>query len=341
MIKRSLLFLLLFGCLAQFFLWFTRPPTETLLRVGHFPNITHAQALIGRDQSIFERHLGAKIDWKTFNAGPSEMEALLAGQIDLAYVGPNPAVNAFMRSKGTSLKIIAGGADGGAALVVHADADISGPEDLRGKKVAAPELGNTQDVAMRHWLKLNNLTAGQDVQVVSAKNPDIFLFFHRREIAAAWVPEPWLTRLLLEAKGKILLDERTLWPDESFPTAILVARSGFLATHRDTVKKFLKGHLEAGEVFQRSPAVAKAAINRQLTAVLSKPIPEPTLEAAFSRVRVTHDPLSSQILTAAAQAGELGYLPSESVFPLSRLPEIFDLSPLNELLVEQQKPIVQ
>jgi NitT/TauT family transport system substrate-binding protein len=310
------------------------------VRVGYFPNMTHAQALVGKERKVFEQRLGVPIDWKSFNAGPSAMEALLAGQLDLAYVGPNPAVNAFMRSRGKSLRIIAGAASGGAALVVPRDSAVNGAADLKGKKVAAPELGNTQDVALRYWLKKQGLAIGRDLQVVSAKNPEIFIFFQRRQVAAAWVPEPWLTRLVQEGNGRILVDERTLWPEGKFPTAILVARTEFLQANQDMVRRFLGAHLEIGEWIGKHPREAKAAINAQLQALVGKPLPEKVLDEAFSRVLLTHEPLMNPLLQSATRAGELGYLPRESVFPRSRLREIFDLTLLNGLLKERRLPLV-
>jgi NitT/TauT family transport system substrate-binding protein len=311
------------------------------LRIGHFPNITHAQALILRDSGEGEKTVGSRIEWKVFNAGPSAMEALLSGELDLAYVGPNPAVNAFMRSRGKSLKIIAGASTGGAALVVHADASITKPSDLKGKKIAAPELGNTQDVALRHWLKEQGLKTGRDVQVISAKNPEIFLFFQRKQIAAAWVPEPWLSRLLQDANGQIFIDEGTLWQGGKFPTAVLVVRTNYLNRHRDIVARFLKAHLWAETIFNRSPAKAQQSINKQLGIILGKPLPEKVVTAAYSRIHVTHDPLRSQLVKGAAHAGDLGYLPPESVFNRSRLAEIFELTPLNELLQKQGSEVLR
>ncbi len=302
------------------------------LRVGFFPNMTHAQALVGKERKIFEQKTGGVIAWKAFNAGPSAMEALLAGQLDLAFVGPNPAVNAFMRSKGKALRIIAGAASGGAALVVPQESGISSAMDLKGKKVAAPERGNTQDVALRYWLKEKGLVIGRDVQVVSTKNPDIFMFFQQRQIAAAWVPEPWVTRLVQEAKGRILLDERSLWPAARFPTTVLVARADFLRSNRELVRSFLAAHIEVGDWIARNPAAAKAAINAQLLALTGKGLPGKLLDEAFARVLLTSDPLSAELLVSAGRAGELGYLPKESVFPKARLREIFDLTLLNELL---------
>lgn len=306
------------------------------LRVGFFPNMTHAQALVGKERKIFEQRVGGVIDWKAFNAGPSAMEALLAGQLDLVYVGPNPAINAFMRSKGKALRIIAGSASGGAALVVPREAAITAAVDLKGKKVAAPERGNTQDVALRYWLKEQGLIAGRDLQVVSTKNPEIFNFFKQRQIAAAWVPEPWLTRLIQEAGGRILVDERSLWPGGKFPTALLVAREEFLQANRETVRRFLTGHLDVGEWIAKNPREAKTAMNAQLTLLTGKPLPAKLLDEAFSRVLLTHDPLSAELMTLAKRAGELGYLPKEAVFPRGRLAEIFDLTLLNGLLKERR-----
>jgi NitT/TauT family transport system substrate-binding protein len=306
------------------------------LRVGFFPNMTHAQALVGKERKIFEQKVGEKIDWKAFNAGPSAMEALLAGQLDLVYVGPNPAVNAFMRSKGKSLRIIAGSASGGAALVVPQESTISSARDLKGKKVAAPELGNTQDVALRYWLKGQGLVPGRDLQVLSIKNPEIFNFFKLRQIAAAWVPEPWLTRLVLEARGRILVDERSLWLGGRFPTAVLVARTEFLKENPERVRRFLAGHLEIGEWIVKNPREAKSAINAQLLALTGKPLPIKLLDDAFSRVLLTHDPLSAELLISAGRAGELGYLPKENLFPMARVRGIFDLTLLNDLLKERR-----
>jgi NitT/TauT family transport system substrate-binding protein len=311
------------------------------IRIGCFPNITHSHALLGKALGTFEKQTGQKIDWKHFNAGPSAMEALLAGQLDFAYVGPNPAVNAFMRSKGKALKIIAGAAHGGAALVVHADSPIQTSADLKGKKIAAPELGNTQDIALRHWLKTQGFRPGKDLQLVSAKNPEIFIFFQRKQVAAAWVPEPWLSRLLQEAGGRILIDEKSLWPDGKFPTAVLVVRNEYLLKNPAIVKQILKGHLEAEAVFYRNPDKAKKIINQQLAAMLGKPLPEKILDAGFTRVKLTHDPLATQILSSAQHASDLGYLPRETVYSLSRLKELFELAPLNELLSAQRKPSIR
>lgn len=308
-------------------------PTATL-RVGHFPNLTHPQALIGRATGEFDRQIGAQVEWKAFNAGPSAMEAVLAGELDLAYVGPGPALNAYVRSKGRALRVIAGAASGGAALVVRKDAGIRVPADLRGKKVASPGIGNTQDIALRSWLKAKGL---KGVQVLPIKNPEILTLFRRKELHAAWVPEPWTTRLLQEAGGVLLVDERDLWPRGEFPATVLIARTDFLTKNRALVKRFVATHVALTDAINRRPDEAKRHINAELAKLMGKPLPQALLDEAFSRMAATHDPIPGAWLTSARQAWELRYLPG------ARAPDvapIFDLSLLNEILREQGKPAI-
>ncbi len=214
---------------------------STVVRVGAFPNITHAQPMVGKATGWFEKALGpnVKIEWQSFNAGPSAVEALFAGAIDMAYMGPNPALTGYVRSQGEALKIVSGAASGGASLVVRADSGIQKPEDFHGKKVASPQLGNTQDVALRAWLKAHGLKTtdkGGDVQVLPIANADQLTLFLKKQLDAAWAPEPWATRLIREGNGRLFLDERDLWPDRQFVTTNLVVST-----------KFLKAHPDAGE----------------------------------------------------------------------------------------------
>jgi NitT/TauT family transport system substrate-binding protein len=296
---------------------------------------------VGRANGLYEKKAGQPIDWKAFNAGPSAMEALLAGQLDIAFVGPNPAVNAFMRSKGAALRIIAGVASGGAALVVDPQAGIRSVKDFKGKKLASPELGNTQDVALRHWLKQQGLVVGKDVQVIPTKNADILQLLQRHQIAGAWVPEPWVTRLQQEAKATVFLDERNLWDGRKFPTAVLVVRSEFLRNNSVVVKRFLEAHIEVTDWIAANPQSSRKVINEQLARLAGKALPEAELAEAFGRMLITFDPLKVQLLTSAGWAGTLGFLPRESVYKRSDLPKIFDLSLLNELLRERRKPQVK
>src|SRR5215471_19079259 len=212
---------------------FAAAAQNVTVRVGAFPNITHPQAMVGKANGAFEKALGSnvKVDWKTFNAGPSAMEALFAGAIDLTYIGPNPTITGYVRSNGEALRIIAGATSGGAALVVRNDSGIEKPEDFRAKKVATPQLGNTQDVALRAWLKdhgLRSVDKGGDVAVMPMANPDQLTLFQKKSLDAAWAPEPWATRLIREGDGRLFLDERSLWPQGQFITCHLIVATKFL-----------------------------------------------------------------------------------------------------------------
>ncbi|KAF0218742.1 MAG: NitT/TauT family transport system substrate-binding [Geobacteraceae bacterium] len=330
------------GCLmvTLFFSQIGHAAAGQAVRIGHFPNMTHAQPLVGRSLGTFEKRIGSAVDWKVFNAGPSEMEALIAGQIDIAYVGPNPAVNAFLRSKGKALRIIAGAASGGAALVVPGNASIKGPQDFKGKRIASPELGNTQDVALRHWLKSNGLTPGRDVPVSPIKNPDILMLFQQKKLAGAWVPEPWVSRLINEGGGRIMLDERSLWPEGKFPTAVVVVRTEFYEKNREQVRRFLEAHVEVTEWMQKNPADARKRLNEQLGRLAGKPLPPQILTEAFSRVLITYDPLGQPLLTSARWAHELGYLPRNADLS-GGIRGLFDLTLLNDLLKKRSLPALR
>ncbi|NVN91165.1 MAG: ABC transporter substrate-binding protein [Desulfuromonadales bacterium] len=311
-----------------------------LLRVGHFANITHAQALVGRETGAFSKATGAEIEWKAFNAGPSEMEALIAGAIDIAYVGPNPALNAYLRSGGKALRIVAGAASGGAALVVRKGAGIAATRDLKGKRVASPEYGNTQDVALRCWLKSQGFAPNRDVRVLTVKNPDILMLFLKGELDAAWVPEPWATRLVREGNGTIFLDERNIWPGGKFTTAVLVVRSEYLQTNRAMVKHFIKAHLDVTEWISKHPVEARNSLNRELAKLVGKPMPGEVLAEAMSRVTITYDPLKSSLDTSAKHAWSLGFLPGKGkAFP--DITTAVDLSVINEVLKERHKPRIE
>lgn len=298
----------------------------SVMRVGHFPNVTHAQAVIGRKNGWFASHVtGVTIEWKHFNAGPSAMEALLAGALDVTYVGPSPAINVHVRSGGEAIRVIAGAANGGAALVVRKGAGIASVQDFKGKKVAAPEVGNTQDVALRHWLKANGLkpkAQGGEVDVVTVKNPDILSLFQQNQLDAAWVPEPWTTRLLREGNGELFLEEKTLWPGGQYPTVILVARTGFLKENRPVVEQFVRAHAELTAWIQANPDEAKRILNEGLAQWMGQPLPEPVLHEAFGRIEVTVSPAREAFVETAKHAWSLGYLPGSGEPDLSGL---FDL----------------
>ena len=241
---------------------------NVVLRVGHFPNITHAQALVAHNLSRqgkgwFEERLGpgTKISWFVYNAGPSAMEAIFAQSIDLTYVGPGPALNAFTRSNGAEIRLIAGAANGGAALVVQPDQNLKTPADFRGKKIATPQLGNTQDISCRAWLTAGGLKItqlGGDAQVLPTQNPDQLALFQQKRIDAVWTIEPWVSRLERESGGRILVDEHDV------ATTILVSSVKYLGEHRELAKKFAQAHAELTDWMVRNPDEAQKLVRAEL-----------------------------------------------------------------------------
>lgn len=313
-----------------------------VIRVGAFPNITHAQAMVGKANGWFDKAMGqnTKIEWRTFNAGPSVIEALFAGAVDMAYVGPNPAINGYVRSNGEALRIIAGATSGGAALVVRGDSGITKPEDFHGKRIASPQMGNTQDIALRAWLKSQGLKTrdkGGDVTVMPVANPDQLTLFLKKEIDAAWAPEPWASRLVHDAGGKIFLDERTLWPRGQFLTTELVVSTKFLQAHPDLVKQWLRAHIQLTVWINAHAAEAKHLLNQQIQKETGKPLAPPVLEDSFGRLQVTYDPLREQLLRAAQLAFDAGFLGRQ----MPDLSRIYDLTLLNQALAEEGKQPVQ
>jgi len=339
---RSLIFLFLVLALVLVACSVSNSDQPLVVRVGYFPNITHAQAVIGFADGTFARALGdqIKLDAKVFNAGPSVMEAMFAGQIDLAYIGPNPAINGYVKSKGEALRIIAGATSGGAVLVVRHDAGINTAADFRGKKIASPQLGNTQDVALRAWLQKQGFKLkeqGGDTQVIPVANPDILTLFRKKEIDAAWVPEPWGARLVREADGKIFLDERDLWQEGKFVTAHVIVSTKFLKAHSDLVKKFLAAHVELTQRINADPATAKQRLNKEIERLTGAALPSQVLDDAWSRQTITYDPLRASLLGSAEAAFKLGFLGDA----MPNLDNIYDLKLLNEVLKEKNLAPIQ
>ncbi|MFP2927971.1 ABC transporter substrate-binding protein [Pyxidicoccus sp. 3LG] len=299
---------------------------EAPLRLGFFPNITHAQALVGNAEGAFGSQPGVgRLEVKQFNAGPAAMEALVAGSLDVSYVGSGPAINTFLKA-GRELRIISGAVNGGAVLVVK---NAKSAEELKGKKLATPQLGNTQDISLRYWLKqkgLNtNLQGTGDVQIVPLSNPDIFGQYLRGGIEGAWVPEPWGARMVAEGGGHILVDERDLWPERRFPTTVIVTTRKVLETQRPRVAALLRTHVRLTERWKEDPAGFTTAVNSAFSRLTSKPIPAPILQQAFSRLEPSLDPVPSALATAAQHAKELGFTTDADITGL------VDLSVLNEV----------
>jgi sulfonate transport system substrate-binding protein len=312
------------------------------IRVGAFPNITHAQAMVGKANGFFDKAMGpqVKVQWTSFNAGPAAIEALFAGAIDMTYVGPNPAINGYVRSNGEALRVVSGAASGGASLIVRNDAGINGPQDFHGKRIASPQFGNTQDVALRNWLKKNGLKTndkGGDVQIVPMANPDQLTLFLKKDLDGAWAPEPWATRLIHEGNGRLLVDERTLWPSGQFVIGLLVVNTKFLNAHPDLVKNWIRANVELTDWINAHQSEAKKLLNEQIQRETGKPLSPQILDEAFSRMQVTYDPLHSALNTAAQQAFEDGFLGRQ----MPDLSHLYDLSLLNQVLAEKKQKAIQ
>jgi NitT/TauT family transport system substrate-binding protein len=300
------------------------------LRLGYFPNVTHATAIVGVERGIFADKLGSGVTLttQTFNAGGDVVEAIFSGGLDASYVGPNPAINAWAQSEGTAIRIVSGATSGGAFLVVRPD--ISSPEQLAGTKLGSPQLGNTQDVALRAWLKDQgyqaDLEGGGDVSILPQANADILTAFSAGELDGAWVPEPWATRMVEEGGGHILVDERDLWPDGEFVTTHLVVASEFLESHPDVVKRLLEGQVAANAFVNDNPAEAQQVVASAIGALTGAELDSAILAASWENLTFTNDPIASSLAESAAHAEDVGLLD-----PVD-LNGIYDLTRLNEVL---------
>ena len=285
------------------------PPSAAPFRLAFFPNLTHAQALVGNGEGLFAKATGGAVTVRQFNAGPAAMEALLAGDVELVYVGPGPATIAYLRSDGAALRVVAGAVSGGAQLIART---ARNPGDLAGKRVASPQLGNTQDIALRTWVVAQGMTVGEgpsDVKVTPLSNPDIVGLFARGELEGAWVPEPWGARLRAEAGGHVLVDERDLWEGRKFPTTIVVASRRALEARRRDVVAVLRVHLALTERWRADPAGFARTANAEYGKLTGHPLPDAVLQDAFSRLEPTDDPLQRQLVEGALHAQALKFAP--------------------------------
>jgi NitT/TauT family transport system substrate-binding protein len=313
--------------------------SPVVLRLGFLANITHEPALVGIAKGYFTKDLGKNVTLKTsvFSTGTEETTALLAGQLDAAYVGPNPAINAWQKSNGTAIKIISGAASGGASLVVKKG--ITSAAQLKGKSLATPSLGNTQDVALRFWLKQHGLattpTGGGDLSIKPIKpNSAAVLEFASSQIDGGWEPEPYATEMVLDG-GTRLVNEASLWPGGNFVTTNLVVTQSFLKAHPSTVNGLLKGQIEANSYINSNSTAAASAANAELTKLLGKGLKPNVLSAALPYIHFTNDPIASSLATDAQHAVAVGLLT-----PVKNLSGIYDLGPLNALLKADGQPQV-
>ena len=314
------------------------PGPASVLRLGYFTNLTHAAAIIGVNRGLFAKELGGtKLETQIFDAGPAVVEALFGGNLDAAYIGPNPAINAFARSDGKAIRIIAGAASGGAQLVVRPG--ITTAADLRGKTLASPELGNTQDVALRAWLSSqqlrNSVQGGGDVTITPTKNATTLQLISSGKLDGAWVPEPWASRLVLEAGSKVLVNERDLWPGGQFVTTQLIVRTEFLERHPQTVEALLRGHVEAVQWANQNSAEAKTVVNNGINGLTGKPLTPDVLDRAWQNLTVTDDPIAASLQRNAENAVAAGVATKRV-----DLHGIYQLSILNQIRAQQSLPAV-
>ncbi|HMC09406.1 MAG TPA: ABC transporter substrate-binding protein [Actinomycetota bacterium] len=312
------------------------PAGPVTLRLGYLPNLTQASAVVGVQEGIFARSLGSGVDFKpsTFRAGPDGVTALLSGALDAAYIGPNPAANAFLTSNG-AIRIISGATSGGAYLMTKYA--IKSAADLKGQKVASPEVGNTQDVALRSWLKSQGLnpSPGGDVTVVPQSNATSLQQFQQNLIAGAWVPEPWASRLQVEGGAKVLVDESTLWPpDGRYATTVLVVRTDYAKAHRDVVTNLLVGQVAANDAVKAKSAQAQNDAAAAIKALTGQTLSQAVSDLSWIHLTFTNDPIASSIATDATRGQQLGLSKSANISG------IYDLTELNSILKAANEPQV-
>ena len=315
---------------------FSQTEDKKILKIGYFPNINHAQAVIGIGNGDFQKVLGTNVEVKPFifNAGPSAIEALFAKQIDATYVGPNPAINGYVISEGKDVRIISGATSGGAVFVIRGDTGITSTSDFANKKFASPQLGNTQDVALRNYLLEHGYKTVENqgnVHILPAKNSDILTLFLKKDIDGAWVPEPWGERLIKDANGKLFLDERDLWPDGKFVTGLILVRTDYLKQNPDVIENLLKAHIEETQRINDNKEEAVKTFNTELKKITGQTIPEDVLQQSLTRLEFTYDPIQQSLYKSADDAFKLGFLGDTK----PDLSNIFDLNILNKILKEK------
>lgn len=307
------------------------------LRLGYFPNVTHASALVGVQTGIFKKALGSNVDLQTstFNSGTEELTAIQAGALDAAYIGPNPTITAWTQlDKG--VRVVSGAASGGAYFVVKPS--IASAADLKGKTLASPQLGNTQDVALRNWLKSKGLSTdtsgGGDVKIIPQDNATALASFQAGNIDGAWVPEPWATRLVNEGGGKILVNEADLWPKGQYVTTQLIVTTDFLKAHPDVVQKLVNGQVAANDYIKTNTADAESAVSDGIKAITGKALSGDLIIASFKNIEFTNDPIASSLAKDNTTQKSFGFPAASS------LKGLYNLTFLNKALTAAKEPTV-
>ena len=307
---------------------------ENKLRIAYFPNIGHAIPVVGIEHGIFAEYLGddVAIETRVFDSGPQAIEALFANSVDVAYVGPGPAINGFLNSENNNIKILAGAASGGASFIVHPDSEINSASDFAGKKIAAPQIGNTQDVSLRHYLSENGLKPaekGGSVVVYNIANPDIYTLFVKGEIDGAWVAEPWATILESELNGERLFHEEELWPNEEFASVLLIGNMDYLDNNHSVLGDFIHAHHETVIWIQTNPKDTRIVFNNFLDSHFGQSLSDNVVDVALSNILITADPKPASVFSFAEKADTLGYL-GRNGYDLSELFYSFDTNSIPE-----------
>ncbi|MDC4231320.1 MAG: ABC transporter substrate-binding protein [Nitrosopumilus sp.] len=303
------------------------------LRIGYFPNIGHAIPIVGIEKGFFQNSLGdLKIETRVFDSGPQAIESLFSNSIDIAYVGPGPAINGFLNSENNNIKILAGAASGGASFIVHPNSEINSASDFVGKKIAAPQIGNTQDVSLRHYLSENGLKSaekGGSVIVYNISNPDIYTLFVKGEIDGAWVAEPWASILEIELGGKRLFHEEELWPNNEFASVLLIGNTDYVEKNKIFFIPFLNSHHSTAAWIDSNPTETRIIFNDFLNSYLGQSLSDDIVDVALSNITITADPKTTSVFIFAERADALGYL-GRNGYDLSEIFPYFDINSIPE-----------
>ena len=283
------------------------------IRVAFFPSIGHIIPIVGLEEKIFEKELGEEkqIEIKLFDSGPQVIESIFSGSIDIAYVGPGPIINGFLKSDGKDIKILSGAASGGASFIIQPNSGLESIENFDGKRIASPQISNSQDVSLRHYLELHGLKSvekGGTVFVLNISNPDIYTLFAKGDIDGAWVPEPWATILVQELDGIRLFNEEKLWPNEEFASVLLIARTEYLENNPETVQKWIESHEKTVTWINSNPNKSKSLFSNFLIDYMGKSLPTEIIDESFSNITITSDPIKNSVIIFAERADSLGYL---------------------------------
>ncbi len=287
--------------------------TNDKIRVAFFPSISHVVPIVGIENDIFQENLTQQkiIEPKIFDSGPQVIESLFSNSIDLAYVGPGPVINGFLKSDGRDLKILAGAANGGASFIIQKNSGLDSIDNFHGKRIASPQISNTQDVSLRHYLSTNGLNPvekGGTVFVLNISNPDIYTLFAKGEIDGAWVPEPWATILVEELDGIRLFNENQFWPEKQFSSVLLIGRTDFIDNNPEIVSKWIESNDKTVQWINSNPDKAKMIYNQFMQDYMGKTFSKKIIDESFSNLEITSIPIENSVITFAERADLLGYL---------------------------------